>query len=202
MKRNTVALLLLCVIVILVSTSACAQSCETALLVIDVQSNILAFGAQNMQTIFNQTILERVEQIVGEVRSAGLPIIYLKFVPEAFAANPEMIRISQSIAPMESDPVLWRLDPDPFVESELDALLDERGITQLLLCGIYSTCCVDTAIRSSTELGYRVIVIEDGHGDHVNNLSAARDIQAEWEAMSSVSIRKLAELDLTALCHP
>lgn len=200
MKRNAILALLVGVVAVCSLAGQAAESCQTALLVVDVQSDILAFGAQNMQTVFKQPILERVEAVVDSVRLAGLPLIYLKFIPAAFATNPDMIRISPSIAPMETDVVIGRVDPDPYVDTELDSLLTEQGITQLLICGIYSTCCVDTTIRSSIELGYNVIVIEDGHGDHVNSLAAARAIQDEWMAMAGVSVIKLADLSLSSLC--
>ena len=200
MKRNVIFALLVGVVMICTTAGQAAQSCETALLVIDMQSDLLGFAAQSMHTLFKQPILERVEVIVGSARTAGIPVIYLKIISAAFQSNPDMIRICASIAPTDSEIVLARTNPDPFVDTELDSLLREQGITQLLICGIYSTCCVDTTVRSSIELGYSVIVIQDGHGDHVNNLAGARKIQDEWKAMADVSVIKLADLSLSPLC--
>lgn len=43
----------------------------------------------------------------------------------------------------------------------LDGWLNERGITELVLCGIQTNMCVETTARMGGNLGYRVTVVLD-----------------------------------------
>jgi nicotinamidase-related amidase len=202
MNRLRTYALLLAILGICLPVAQAAQSCQTALLVIDMQMDLLGFGGDRLQTIFREPILGRVEAIVEGARTAGLLVIHVKTVSEAFMSNPDIIRIPASIAPTESEVVIARSDISVFGGTSLDALLKAEGISQLLVCGLYSTCCVDTAIRAGAELGYGIVVVADGHGDFEANLAQARISQTEWIAMPNVSVAKLADLNWTALCRP
>ena len=53
--------------------------------------------------------------------------------------------------------------PDAFLRTPLHELLQERGIGQLIVCGMHSEFCVDTTTRCALALGYPVILVPDGH---------------------------------------
>lgn len=46
-------------------------------------------------------------------------------------------------------------------DPELDSWLRERGISELVLCGIQTNMCVETTARMGGNLGYRVTVVLD-----------------------------------------
>ncbi|MBE0636708.1 cysteine hydrolase [Candidatus Bipolaricaulota bacterium] len=202
MRRSGIWAVGLLVVMVLASTANAAPTCRTALLVIDMQANLLAFGGSRLQTVYGQPILERVESVVDLVRDAGLPMIYAKFVNGDLQTNADHFHFCESIAPAGSDTVIARTDPDVFADPALHDLLQEEGITQLLICGLYSTCCVNTAVLRGAELGYSIVVIKDGHGDYQANRSAAIEAQAHWVSMENVRAVKLADIDLGSLCHP
>jgi len=202
MRRSVIWAVGFLVVMALASTVNAASTCSTALLVIDMQADLLAVGGSRLQTVYGQPILECVESIVGLVRDAELPIIYAKFVKGDLQTNAEHFHICESITPAGSDTVIARTDPNVFADPALHDLLQERGITQLLICGLYSTCCVNTAVLSGTELGYSIVVIKDGHGDFQTNRSEAIEVQAHWVSMENVRVAKLVDIDLASLCHP
>lgn len=177
------------------------QSCNTALLIIDLQTNLLAIGGSRLQTVFNQPILESVEPIVVAARDSDLPIIYSKYVTGPLVDTPDMVRFPASIAPREDDFVVIRSGVDP-LDPTLEALLHDEGITQLIVCGLYSTCCVDNAVCAADDLGYEIVVIVEGHGDYEANLVAARARQAAWKELEHVDVERFEDLDFSSFCRP
>lgn len=73
----------------------------------------------------------------------------------------------------------WQLDPrlvaqpsdlyvrkktcDSFHNTDLQALLQARGVTSLIACGLQSEFCVDSTVRRALALGYPVTLVADGH---------------------------------------
>ena len=48
-----------------------------------------------------------------------------------------------------------------FIGTSLEALLRQRGITHLLLCGLTTQCCVLASYRQASDLGFFALLIED-----------------------------------------
>lgn len=181
--------------------SFASQECGTALLVIDVQSNLLAMGGSRLQTLFGEPILDSVEPIVEAARSAGLPIIYSKYVTGAMVETPELVRIPDAIAPRDADFVVVRPGVDPLDETLL-ILLEEEGISQLIVVGLYSSCCVDNAVCAADDLGYEVIVLEEGHGDFAGNRALAVESQASWKELEYVTVERFDNVNFASFCNP
>ncbi|MFC2095096.1 isochorismatase family cysteine hydrolase [Candidatus Bipolaricaulota bacterium] len=199
MKYKRFVAMLLGTLLLSSSAAIASQACATALLIVDVQMNLLAMGGSRLQTIYNQPILESVEAIVASARVSGLPIIYSKYVTGPLVASPDLVRFPESIAPRDVDHVVVRSGVDP-LDPTLVELLEQESISQLIVCGLYSTCCVDNAICAADELGYEIVVIVEGHGDYETNLVDARARQAVWKTMSNVVVEKFDDLDLSAFC--
>ena len=54
--------------------------------------------------------------------------------------------------------------------------MDELGIHQLIICGIQTEQCVDTTCRGASDLGYSIILVEDGHSTFDSPVLKAADI--------------------------
>ena len=48
-----------------------------------------------------------------------------------------------------------------FYATDLDALLRNRGIEHLLVCGVTTEVCVHTTVREANDRGYRCVVLAD-----------------------------------------
>ncbi len=59
-------------------------------------------------------------------------------------------------------PRLWVPgDLNAFFATDLEALLRNRSITQLLVCGVTTEVCVNTTVREANDRGYECLVVED-----------------------------------------
>jgi nicotinamidase-related amidase len=50
-----------------------------------------------------------------------------------------------------------------FHGTELEVELKAAGVSHLIICGMQTETCVDSAVRAAVERGYRVTLVADGH---------------------------------------
>ena len=69
--------------------------------------------------------------------------------------------IIAELAPLPSEPVVDKPGKGAFHATDLDAMLKNRGITQLLVCGVTTEVCVNTTVREANDRGYDCLVLSD-----------------------------------------
>ena len=48
-----------------------------------------------------------------------------------------------------------------FYATDLDAMLKNRGVQQIIVCGVTTEVCVNTSVREANDRGYDCLVLED-----------------------------------------
>jgi biuret amidohydrolase len=74
--------------------------------------------------------------------------------------------IIAELAPLPSEPVVDKPGKGAFHATDLDAMLKNRGITQLLVCGVTTEVCVNTTVREANDRGYDCLVLSDCTGSY------------------------------------
>lgn len=69
--------------------------------------------------------------------------------------------IVPELYPIAGEPVVDKPGKGAFYATDLDAILCNRGITQLLVCGVTTEVCVSTTVREANDRGYECLVVED-----------------------------------------
>lgn len=70
-------------------------------------------------------------------------------------------RVCDAIAPGEDEIVLKKNSSSVFVSTNIDYLLRSLGIRQVILCGVVTDQCVESAVRDACDLGYLVTLVPD-----------------------------------------
>ena len=65
------------------------------------------------------------------------------------------------LAPRGGEPVVDKPGKGAFHATDLDALLRNRDITSLIVCGVTTEVCVSTTVREANDRGYECLVLED-----------------------------------------
>ncbi len=88
-------------------------------------------------------------------------------------------KVIDAIAPGDDEIVLPKTSSSVFVSTHIDYILRNLGVRQLVLCGLLTDQCVESAVRDACDLGYLVTLVTDGCATvtrerHENSLRAIR----------------------------
>jgi nicotinamidase-related amidase len=145
---------------------------NTALLVIDIQNDYFLGGryplVKPLEAAKNAYILL---QCFREHSGHHIHIQHISLEPDAsfFIKGDSGSDIHDSVAHFEGEPIVYKHEPNSFLNTNLLDLLKEWEIERVVVTGMMTHMCVDATARAAVDLGFQVIVAEDA--------CASRDLQ-------------------------
>jgi nicotinamidase-related amidase len=135
----------------------------TALVVIDVQNGMFDSDPPPYR---GDELLQRIAGLLERARASGTPVFHVqhdggpgdvlgKGTP-GFAHHP-------MVAPRDGEPVIEKRHVSAFHETDFHTQLARAGIDRLVVTGMQTEYCVDTACRAAVALGYKVALVADAH---------------------------------------
>jgi nicotinamidase-related amidase len=108
--------------------------------------------------------------------------------------------IIPELYPIAGEPVIDKPGKGAFYATDLDTILKNRGIAQLIVCGVTTEVCVNTSVREANDRGYDCLVVEDCCGSYFPEFQemGLKMIKAQggifgWVAPSDAVISALGE---------
>jgi ureidoacrylate peracid hydrolase len=172
---------------------------RTALVLLDLQNyNVHPNGYWNLATPgaakLAEPMIEGTVRALDVARGAGIAVIHAAnswreglpdvnvnapWMQEAKEANRSIdgswgVEFFESVAPREGEFVVQKRSVSAFVGTELERLLLVRDISTLVLAGGITNIAVEGTARHASDLGYRVVVLED----------CTASISDEWQSFS------------------
>lgn len=149
----------------------------TALLVIDVQ-RVLCEGRWACHDAAG--VIERINAVARKARAAGVPVVVIQHETRGgdMDRGSEAWQLSPALEVAPADVLVAKTATDSFHRTQLQAVLDERGVKDLVVCGMQSDFCVDTTTRRALGLGYPIVLVADGHTTVDNGVLKAPQIIA------------------------
>lgn len=74
--------------------------------------------------------------------------------------------IIPELAPEGDEPVVDKPGKGAFYETDLDLILQNRGIRTLIVCGVTTEVCVHTTVRQANDRGFECVVLSDCVGSY------------------------------------
>ena len=150
----------------------------TALMVIDVQE-----GMQPKTAHDGTGVVARIASLLERARAAGMPVVYIQHDGSKEAGHPLAKgkpghAIYHEIAPKDGETVVVKQNCNSFQDTDLDARLKAAKIDGLIVCGMQTEFCVDTAVRAAAERGYKLTLVSDAHSTGDTPALKAKDIVA------------------------
>lgn len=170
---------------------------KQALLLIDIQQAM--FGPEEV-CHGPQRLLANASGLLSRARTAGVPVFHVQHcegegAPLAHKSAGWQIR--PEVAPRAGEPVTEKWACSAFYKTDLDHRLRAAGIGRLVIAGLQSEFCIDTACRVAQSLGYAVTLAGDAHSTFDNPVLDADKIIAHHNRLLSGivdSVKPTAEI--------
>ena len=144
---------------------------SAALLIVDMQKGIKVFPNAPMST---DEIAGRIGELANAFRARSLPVVLINV---AGAAPGRTERSHSFNPPADWAELLPQLGAQPgdhritkerwgaFQHTDLDAVLKDKGVTQVVLVGFATSIGVESTARAAYDHGYHVVLVPDAMTD-------------------------------------
>jgi len=130
---------------------------NTALLVIDVQNDVMA-GAHN-----RDGVIANIAVLVDKARAEEVPVVWVQHSAEQMPEGSDGWRYVPELTQGESEPVVHKRHGDSFEDTDLEDVLAERGVGRLVVAGAQTDECIRSTIHGAIVRGYDTTLVDDAH---------------------------------------
>lgn len=128
-----------------------------ALLVIDVQNGVVA-GAHR-----RDDVIANISTLIGKARAEDVPVIWVQHSDDDLPKGSDSWQYVPELVREESEPLIHKLYGDSFEDTELEAVLADRGVGRLVVTGAATDACVRSTLHGGLVRGYDVTLVADAH---------------------------------------
>lgn len=169
---------------------------KTALLVIDIQKD--HFPGGKLPLVNPLEAAQKAYMILQCFREQGGKHVHIQHIsknPEAgyFISGDRGTDIHDSAAHFEGEPIVYKHEPNAFMDTELLDLLRSWQIERIVICGMMTHLDVDATARVAADLGFQIIIAEDA--------CATRDLQNDDTIVPAEQVQKKSLNALKAYCR-
>jgi isochorismate hydrolase len=130
---------------------------NAALLVIDVQNGVVAGAYERDGVIAN------INTLVDRARAERVPVVWVQHADEDLVEGTESWQYVPELVRHDAEPLVHKHYGDSFEDTELEALLAERGVGRLVVTGAQTDACIRSTLHGAIVRGYDVLLVADAH---------------------------------------
>ena len=135
-----------------------------ALLIIDMQTGLYDGPEKPYE---RERLLDNINQLIERARNANAPIFVAQHTGPAgspIAAGSPFWQVWHGLNVDESrDHLFNKSRPSCFLGTDLEQQLKAAQVNELVIVGMKTQFCIDTTCRVAVELGFSIVLPEDGH---------------------------------------
>lgn len=198
------------------SVEARLKPAHTALLVIDMQNDFCAEGGYVEAVVGKdasacRAVAGPIMALVADARASGVPVLWIKanYAPENLPAG-MAAKFSErgseavccgpaswgadfyAVEPGAGEPVIEKRCYSAFHGTDLDTRLRTLAVRTIVLAGVQTNICIESALRDGSSLGFHVVVASDCVASHTPALHEATLANARFVFGDVLSRREIA----------
>lgn len=130
---------------------------KTALLVIDVQTGVVASGYQRDDVVGN------IAGLVERARREEVPVVWVQHSDEGLEKGSEGWQIVPELTPDTAESRIDKNYGDSFEATNLEQVLSNLGVGRLVITGAQTDACVRSTLHGAFARGYDATLVTDAH---------------------------------------
>ena len=130
---------------------------HTALVVIDVQNGVVdgSFGRDE--------VVGAIAGLIDRARSEQVPVVWVQHQSDELQPGSAAWEYVPELVRDPSEPLLPKQYGDAFEDTDLEAVLAERGVGRLIVAGAQTDECIRSTLHGALVRGYDVTLVADAH---------------------------------------
>jgi nicotinamidase-related amidase len=130
---------------------------NTALLVVDMQNDVVANAYQRDEVIAN------IGTLIDRARALRVPVIWVQHSDDNLPGNSDGWKYVSELQREESEPLVHKNYGDSFEDTTLESELAQRGVGRLIVTGAQTDACVRSTLHGAFTRGYDTVLVGDAH---------------------------------------
>jgi nicotinamidase-related amidase len=151
---------------------------STALVIIDMQQGMFTDVVAPHR---GEEVLQRCADLLARARAARIPVFHVQHdggEGDILGKGSPGWPHHPAVAPKVGEPVVVKRNISAFHGTDFHDRLKRAGVDRLVIAGMQTEMCVDTACRAAKALGYEVVLAADAHTTFDNKVLPAERIVA------------------------
>jgi nicotinamidase-related amidase len=130
---------------------------NTALLVVDVQNDVVAKAHQRDEVIAN------INTLVEKARAEQVPVVWVQHSSDELPENSDGWQYVPELKRDDSEPLVHKKYGDSFEDTTLESELARRGVGRLVVTGAQTDACIRATLHGAFTRGYDTLLASDAH---------------------------------------
>jgi nicotinamidase-related amidase len=140
---------------------------ESALVVIDVQNDVVRHAHQRDEVVAN------IRRLVERARADDVPVVWVQHGDDDLPHGSDGWELVPELDPRDDEPLVHKSYGDSFEGTDLEAILAERNVGRLVVTGAQTDQCVRSTLHGAFVRGYDVTLVGDAHTTEDNSAYGA-----------------------------
>ena len=130
---------------------------STALLVIDVQNDVVANALNRDEVIAN------INALVDKARAQAVPVIWVQHADDNMPAGTDGWQYVPELQRRDTEPVVHKTYGDSFEDTTLESEIAQRGVGRVVVTGAQTDACIRATLHGAFVRGYDTLLVSDAH---------------------------------------
>ena len=130
---------------------------NTALVVVDVQNDVMAKAFRRNQ------VINKISQLVSTARSQHVPVVWVQHSDDELVKDTIGWEYVAELQSTQGETVIHKSFGDSFEDTDLEDVLSELKVGKLIVCGAQTDACIRSTLHGAIARGYDATLVSDAH---------------------------------------